>query len=301
MGPAGLADAAGSPGLGDASARPARRGLALRVTNLRRDYGQGPVLDGLSFCLNAGDTLSVLGPSGCGKSTLLTLLAGLDRPDGGEIRLEAVPPDGLRSSVMFQDYGLFPWKTVEDNVALPLRLAGLGRAARRERVAAALEEMGLGGLGRRWPARLSGGQRQRVALARALITRPDLLLMDEPFSSLDALTRARLHGTLLDLWRRRRPICVLVTHSVEEAALLGRYIMVLSALPARVVAWLGNPCFGAPRAASHPGFFDLTRRLHAALAAGAARAGAKDSFRADGTSGGAGGAAAHAGDGPCAR
>lgn len=270
----------------------------LRVTDLRRDYGQGPVLDGLSFCLNAGDTLSVIGPSGCGKSTLLTLLAGLDRPDGGAVRLEDARPEDIcledvcpgdadgrrrggparrvrpeaRAAVIFQDYGLFPWKTVEANVGLPLRLAGVARAARRQRVAAALAEMGLSGLERRYPPQLSGGQRQRVAIARALITRPGLLLMDEPFSALDALTRARLHGTLLELWRRHRPTCVLVTHSVDEAVLLGRHILVLSALPARAAAWIDNPGFGAPDAASRLDFFELTRRVQAALAGGNARA-----------------------------
>lgn len=281
--------------------------LALRVTDLRRDYGQGPVLDGLSFCLDAGDSLSVIGPSGCGKSTLLTLLAGLDRPDGGSVRLEDARPGDIRPgdageapasrtarvATVFQDYGLFPWKTVEANVDLPLRLAGVARAARRERVAAALAEAGLSGLERRYPARLSGGQRQRVAIARAFITRPGLLLMDEPFSSLDVLTRARLHGALLELRRRHGPTCVLVTHSVEEAVLLGRHILVLSDPPARAAAWIDNPRFGAPDAASHPDFFEAVRRVRAALASGSAHTGEIREA--------AGAAGAGAGGRPCAR
>ena len=232
-----------------------RRGRALRVRDLRKDYGQGPVFDGLGFALDAGETLSVIGPSGCGKSTLLTLLAGLDNPDGGEARV----------AYILQDYGLFPWKTVEDNVGLPLQLGGATRAARRERTAAVLAEMGLTGLGDRYPAQLSGGQRQRVAIARALITDPEVLLMDEPFSSLDALTRARLQNTVLELWRRRRPTCVLVTHNVEEAVFLGRHIMVLNGRPARKALWLTNPCFGDPDARSREAYFDLTRRVYAAL------------------------------------
>ena len=163
-----------------------RRGRALRVRDLRKDYGQGPVFDGLGLALDAGETLSVIGPSGCGKSTLLTLLAGLDNPDGGEARVgEDVPARPARVAYILQDYGLFPWKTVEDNVGLPLQLGGATRAARRERTAAVLAEMGLTGLGDRYPAQLSGGQRQRVAIARALLTDPAVLLMDEPVSSLD--------------------------------------------------------------------------------------------------------------------
>lgn len=255
-----------------------RRGRALRVRDLRKDYGQGPVFDGLGFALDAGETLSVIGPSGCGKSTLLTLLAGLDNPDGGEARVgedvparpalaaEAESGSGpARVAYILQDYGLFPWKTVEDNVGLPLQLGGATRAARRERTAAVLAEMGLTGLGDRYPAQLSGGQRQRVAIARALITDPEVLLMDEPFSSLDALTRARLQNTVLELWRRRRPTCVLVTHNVEEAVFLGRHIMVLNGRPARKALWLTNPCFGDPDARSREAYFDLTRRVYAAL------------------------------------
>ena len=255
-----------------------RRGRALRVRDLRKDYGQGPVFDGLGFALDAGETLSVIGPSGCGKSTLLTLLAGLDNPDGGEARVgEDVPARPARAAeaesgsgparvaYILQDYGLFPWKTVEDNVGLPLQLGGATRAARRERTAAVLAEMGLTGLGDRYPAQLSGGQRQRVAIARALITDPEVLLMDEPFSSLDALTRARLQNTVLELWRRRRPTCVLVTHNVEEAVFLGRHIMVLNGRPARKALWLTNHCFGDPDARSREAYFDLTRRVYAAL------------------------------------
>lgn len=244
----------------------ARPGRALRVDRLRKDYGQGPVFDDLSFTLAAGETLSVIGPSGCGKSTLLTLLAGLDTPDGGEARVKEAEGADSRVAYILQDYGLFPWKKVGDNVALPLRLTGAARAERRTRTAAVLEEMGLAGLEGRYPAQLSGGQRQRVAIARALITDPDVLLMDEPFSSLDALTRARLQHTVLDLWRRRRPTCVLVTHNVEEAVFLGRHIMVLNGRPARKVLWLTNPCFGEPDARSREAYFDLTRRVYAALA-----------------------------------
>ncbi|MEI3479455.1 MAG: ABC transporter ATP-binding protein [Bilophila sp.] len=160
-------------------------------------------------------------------------LAGLDKADRGTVSTGG--RDGKTGNISFilQDYGLFPWKTVAENLALPLDLRGEGRTRRREAVAAMLDELGLTGLGPRYPVQLSGGQRQRVAIGRALITDPDILLMDEPFSSLDALTREHLQRTVLSLWRRRRPTCVLVTHNVPEAVFLGRRVMVLSGRPAR--------------------------------------------------------------------
>lgn len=235
-----------------------RAGISVR--DLAKGYGEGPVFDGLSFDLPAGETLSVVGPSGCGKSTLLYLLAGLDKPDRGTVRTGNAAKEG-RISFILQDYGLFPWKTVAANLALPLELRGEDRARRREAVDAMLEELGLGGLGPRFPAQLSGGQRQRVAIGRALITAPEILLMDEPFSSLDALTREHLQAAVLSLWRRRRPTCVLVTHNVSEAVFLGRHVMVLSGHPARKTLWLDNPCFGE---AGHAAF-EQARRVRAAL------------------------------------
>ena len=218
-------------------------GIAVR--DLSKGYGEGPVLDGLSFDLPSGETLSVIGPSGCGKSTLLYLLAGLDKPDRGTVSTgEVSRRDKGRISFILQDYGLFPWKTVQENLSLPLELQGVAPSTRRKAVADMLDELGLGGLGMRYPAQLSGGQRQRVAIGRALITDPDILLMDEPFSSLDALPREPLQTTVLSLWQRRRPTCVLVTHNVPEAVFLGKHVMVMNGHPARNVMWLENPCFG---------------------------------------------------------
>lgn len=248
-------------------------GATLRVRNLSKNYGDGPVLDRLSFEVPAGETLAVIGPSGCGKSTLLLLLANLETPSTGTVLHgeSPLPVPGAGSgdtAVILQDYGLFPWKTVEDNLTLPLRLRGAPAAERRERGAAMLAELGLAGLERRYPAQLSGGQRQRVAIGRALITEPDVLLMDEPFSSLDALTRERLQRVVLDLWRRRRPTCVLVTHNVEEAVFLGRHILALGGKPARQRLWLENPCFGETDCRKESRRFSLMRQVRAALAAG---------------------------------
>lgn len=242
-------------------------GRALRVDNLGKAYGPEPVFTDISFYLAAGETLAVVGPSGCGKSTLLSLLAGLAHPTRGAMRygdaLDAPPP---RIAFILQDYGLFPWKTVEENLTLPLKLQGVPRRERRTRAAAMLQEMDLIGLERRYPSQLSGGQRQRVAIGRALITEPEVLLMDEPFSSLDALTRERLQNVVLDLWQRRRPTCVLVTHQVEEAAFLGGQVMVLGGKPARMELWARNDCFGDASCRESDAYFSLVRRIHAALA-----------------------------------
>ena len=270
------ADAAGPSLYPGHSAHSGPRGIA--VENLARDYGQGRVLDGVSFSLAGGETLSVIGPSGCGKSTLLYLLAGLDAPQEGRVRLfgpDAGPgagadggPEGRgpRTAFILQDYGLFPWKTVWENVSLPLELAGLSRAGQKERVAAMLAELQLEGLDGRYPDQLSGGQRQRVAIGRALITDPDILLMDEPFSSLDAITREHMQNLLLDIWQRRCLTFVLVTHSVGEAAFLGKYVMVLGGRPARTTLWADNPLFGDPDCRSREEYFVLTRRIYDALA-----------------------------------
>ena len=231
------------------------------VRDLGKCYGETRVLDGLSFTLPAGETLAVIGPSGCGKSTLLYLLAGLDKPDSGTVNLA----DKRRISFILQDYGLFPWKTVGENLALPLELQGLAEPRRSAAVAAMLDELGLCGLAERYPAQLSGGQRQRVAVGRALITDPEILLMDEPFSSLDALTREHLQFTVLSLWQRRRPTCILVTHSVPEAVFLGRYIMVMRGHAGNAL-WLENPCFGDAEACEDARAVSLIRRIREALA-----------------------------------
>lgn len=247
-------------------------GRVLRVEGLTHGHGHGPVLQDISFTLAPGDTLSIIGPSGCGKSTLLHVLAGLARPDQGQIDCGgpgpfAAPHAAGQVALIQQDYGLFPWKTVEENLALPLVLRGDAPCERHATVHAMLAELRLEGLGSRYPAALSGGQRQRVAIGRALITRPGTLLMDEPFSSLDAITRERLHQVLLEVWRAHRPTCVLVTHDVSEAVFLGKYVMVLGGTPASARLWLENPYFGDPSCREKQGYFTLTRTVHAALAA----------------------------------
>lgn len=242
-------------------------GPMLRVENLSKNFGKHSVLADVSFSLPEGSSLAVIGPSGCGKSTLLSIAAGLAPADSGSVVLSPQ----RKTAFILQDYGLFPWKTVRDNLALPLQLQGMGRKERFEAVSAMLKELGLEGLEKRFPVQLSGGQRQRVAIGRALIGRPDLLLMDEPFAALDAITREHLQNLLLDVWQRRRMSFILVTHNVAEAVFLGRFIMVLGGRPATKTLWLENPCFGHASARSSDEGFSLMRKVREALEAPGSR------------------------------
>jgi NitT/TauT family transport system ATP-binding protein len=175
--------------------------------------------------------LSLLGPSGCGKSTLLRLIAGLIEPSGGTIAWQGDPS----LSFVFQEPTLMPWATALGNVMLPLRLAGVASGERRERAAAALAAVGLAGFEKAYPRELSGGMKMRVSIARALVTRPKVLLMDEPFAALDEITRFRLNNDLLELWQREGFTVIFVTHSVFESAFLSQRIAVMAARPGRVI------------------------------------------------------------------
>ena len=201
-----------------------------------------PVLEDVSLQVGAGASCAVIGPSGCGKTSLLFLLAGLLEPTAGTVRVA----DRSRTGVILQHYGLLPWKSVAANIGLGLRLQGADREQIRARVNELLVEMDLAAFADHFPGQLSGGMQQRVALARALATGPQLLLMDEPLSALDALTRERLQHTILDVWQRHRVTMVLVTHSIEEAAFLGQTVVVLTDRPARVNG-IGGIIKEAPR------------------------------------------------------
>jgi NitT/TauT family transport system ATP-binding protein len=216
----------------------------LEVTDLTRTYGRGGTvhvaLDRLSLTVARGELVTIVGPSGCGKSTLLRCVAGLITPTAGQVMLRGTPvqrvPDGL--AVVFQDYGrsLYPWLTARDNVALPLRRAARARAARRRAADASLAEVGLPGVGDKYPRQLSGGMQQRVAIARALAADPLLLLMDEPFGSVDAQTREDLEDLVLRVRRERDITILLVTHDIDESVYLGDRVIVLTAGPGRVRA-----------------------------------------------------------------
>ncbi len=214
--------------------------MSLSLRNLKKSFaikdGMRPVLDGIDLDIADGEFVALVGKSGCGKSTLLRLLAGLDTGYSGELLHddEAIVGTDLRRGLVFQDHRLFPWLSLADNVGLALASDNLSVAEKRARVAAQLTVFGLQDYLDAYPKAISGGMSQRVAIARALINRPSVLLLDEPFSALDALTRSRLQQELLALWRRQGMTVVLVTHDIEEAVLLANRVVVLDSHPGRI-------------------------------------------------------------------
>ncbi len=204
-----------------------------------RDGGTHPTLAGIDLAIPAGGIVALIGPNGCGKSTLLRVIAGLLTPGTGEARLDGVPIDGPdpRIGLVFQEPRLLPWRSAADNITYPLELAGWTADRRAARLEALIELVGLDvAATTARPSELSGGTRQRVALGRALALEPDVLLLDEPFSALDALTRERFDLELLRLWDRAAPTIVLVTHNIAEAIMVADRVIVLSARPGTVVA-----------------------------------------------------------------
>jgi NitT/TauT family transport system ATP-binding protein len=188
-------------------------------------------LQGVSFSVCPRQFVCILGPSGSGKTTLLRILAGAMKPARGQVEFKGGPP---KIGVVFQQSNLMPWRTVLDNITLPLELEGLGREARHARAQELIELVGLQGFEHNWPRDLSGGMAQRVAIARALVHDPDLLLLDEPFGSLDALTRERMGGELLRIWQVRQKTVLMVTHSISEALFLSDQVLVLTQRPGRL-------------------------------------------------------------------
>nr|WP_203725109.1 ABC transporter ATP-binding protein [Actinoplanes durhamensis] len=211
-----------------------RGDAVVRLENVSKQYGSGSnallALDRVSLTVQQGEFVCLLGASGCGKSTLLSLVAGLDKITGGTLDI-----GGRHVSLMFQEAALFPWLSVAGNVELPLRLQGVGKAERRKRAEELLEIVRLSGFGHKRPHELSGGMRQRVALARALAQNADILLMDEPFGALDAMTRDILHDEMERIWREQKLTVLFVTHNVREAVRLGDRVILLSSRPGRVI------------------------------------------------------------------
>jgi ABC-type nitrate/sulfonate/bicarbonate transport system ATPase subunit len=228
--------------------------------------GKVEALRRIELQFGLGEFVCFLGASGCGKSTLLSIIGGLETPTEGRVLLRGSPINGPSRdlSFVFQDHGLFPWMTVERNIAFALRAAGVGRA---QRLAAAREYLGLVGLqgfGARFPHELSGGMKQRVGIARALTTEPKLLLMDEPFGALDAQTRANLQQEVLRIWAGRQATVLFVTHSIDEALILADRIVVFHPRPGRVRADLRVE-LPRPRDIHAPEFGIMARELEALL------------------------------------
>ena len=224
----------------------------LTVEGIAKVYGDGPgatlALEEVTLEVREGELMVVLGPSGCGKTTLLQIVAGLEAPTRGRVLLRGRPIQGWgqERTLVFQEYNLFPWLTAGENVAFGLRLQGVDPEERREAAHRILSRLGLEGFEHLYPHQLSGGMRQRVAIARALAVDPEVLLLDEPFASVDALTRARLQEELLRIWREYQKTVLFVTHNIREALLLADRIVVLTPRPGRVRACLA-PDIPRPR------------------------------------------------------
>jgi len=237
----------------------------LILDRIGKTYPNGVrALEGVSLSVGPGEIVVVVGGSGCGKSTLLRAISGLDPPSQGHVTLDgdAITAPHEKIGIIFQEPRLLPWLSVADNVGFGLE--HLAKAERQARVAAALARVGLADKARAWPRELSGGQAQRVAIARALVPRPEVLLLDEPFSALDAFTRADLQDHLLDLWADLKPTLVMVTHDVEEAIVLADRIMVMRAHPGRLFEEIASD-LPRPRDRQSAAFDFVKRRVLAAL------------------------------------
>jgi ABC-type nitrate/sulfonate/bicarbonate transport system ATPase subunit len=244
---------------------------------------QASVFDRFAWAAGTGEAWSVIGPSGCGKSTLLYIIAGLRKPQAGCVRVagEPVPRPRASTGLVLQDYGLLPWATVWENVALVMRLGRFYRGKQYaddgprpyprgdiqpEQVDRWLARLGIAELRNKYPSQISGGQRQRTAIARSLLQQPDLLLMDEPFSSLDALTREDLQRLTVELRQETGVTTIVVTHIIEEAAYLGQRILVLGRPPNTVARVVENPGAGEVSYRGQPGFWQRCAELRELLA-----------------------------------
>lgn len=237
----------------------------LSLAHLDKVYPNGAhALDDVSLDVEAGEIVALVGGSGCGKTTLLRLVSGLEAPSHGTVNVdgEAIAAPHPAIGIVFQEPRLLPWLTVAQNIGFGLEHRPASE--RRDLVEEALLKVGLAGYGPRWPRELSGGQAQRVSIVRALVTKPKVLLMDEPFSALDALTRATLQDHLLALWEASQPTLLLVTHDVEEAAALADRAVVMQPRPGRIFADIPIP-LPRPRDRLSPGFVEAKRAILGAL------------------------------------
>ncbi len=244
----------------------------IEARHITKIYADGTkALHDVTFAIPCGECCSIIGPSGCGKTTLLLIFAGILRSTNGMALIDGreVISASKDSAFIFQDYGLFPWKTVYENVALGLELRGTSRQEQRKIISSLLRDLGLQGFERNYPKQLSGGMQQRVAFARALALKPKILLMDEPLSSLDALTRETLQNLLLQLWIQKRMTMLLVTHSIEEAVFFGRKVIVLSPRPGAVLKTIDNPGVGEEAYRTEEVFFAKCKEVRQSLDGGA--------------------------------
>lgn len=246
------------------------RPLGLQVVDVDKVYptrgGNLQALAQISLSVPPGEFVCVIGPSGCGKTSLLYILAGLEAPTHGEVLVDGRPVEGTGPSrvLLFQEAALFPWLTVEDNIEFGLKMKGAPRSARRATTQRLLQMVHLEPFAAAWVHELSGGMKQRVALARALAVDPAIMLLDEPFGALDAITRELLHDELQELWMRMGKTIVFVTHNVREAVVLGDRVLVFSARPGRITAD-HRVDLPRPRHIDDPSTAELARHISAGL------------------------------------
>lgn len=243
--------------------------MQLEITKLAQTYQGVSVFQDISLSLGPGDHLALLGPSGCGKSTLFRILTGLELPSTGEVRLngQSIIGETGHFGFMNQKDLLLPWKKLWENVGIPLRLRGWKKAAIKEQVSQALKQVGLDGFAEYYPWQLSGGMRQRAAFLRTWLANKELLLLDEPFAALDALTRNRLQQWLAELLTQEQATLFLVTHSVDEALLLAGRVLVMSPAPGRILLDLDLEFSALPfeQKPLHPGFAQARQKILASL------------------------------------
>jgi ABC-type nitrate/sulfonate/bicarbonate transport system ATPase subunit len=244
--------------------------MRLQIQDLTKSFRRGgatlDVLAGINLAAAAGEFVSVLGPSGCGKSTLFNLIVGLLKPDAGRIQVGGIPIDDHTGAFAYMQQKdlLLPWRTVLGNVLLGPEIEGRPRAEVREEAMQLLEQLGLKGFERSYPAQLSGGMRQRAALVRTLLLKKEMLLLDEPFGALDAMTRSVMQSILLDIWQQWRQTILLITHDVDEALLFSDRLYVLTARPATVKEEVVVP-LPRPRSITDMALMQLKSRLLATL------------------------------------
>lgn len=242
--------------------------IAVKDLSVQYQGKNGPVLalDRLNLNIGTGDIYTVIGPSGCGKSTFLYVLSGILKEYSGNVSIDGRPidPRTQRIGLILQNYGLLPWKNVYQNIMLGLKIKN-GVSHIDEYASYILNQLGIDSLTHRYPKELSGGQQQRVAIARSFIMKPDLLLMDEPFSALDAITREEMQELFLDIWKQHQVTTLFITHSVDEALYLGNKIAMFSPAPGRILEVLDNPCFQMDNLRDRDEYYAMSTQLRKRL------------------------------------
>jgi NitT/TauT family transport system ATP-binding protein len=235
----------------------------LELRNISLNYEKIQAVNDISLAITPGEICAVLGPSGAGKTSILNILAGNVTHYTGEVSLNnrAIDYKKDRIGLISQDFGLLPWRTAYKNIILPLKIKGLDVKNYEGKIDHVMKKLGIFDLKKRFPLSLSGGQKQRLAIAAAFVPETDLLLMDEPFSALDQVSRESTQELFFDIWNETRPMTVFVTHSIEEAVFVGRKIMILSKAPGSIIKTLDNPTFGQDNVRVKSEYIDICKEI----------------------------------------